>query len=49
VRPILYRGVGEAMFRAPTVELRGGARTKRKESIKTITLLRVIIYCLKSW
>jgi hypothetical protein len=37
----VYRGVGEAMFGALTVELGDGLKTKRKESAKTRTLLRV--------
>jgi hypothetical protein len=40
-RPILYRGAGEAMFGALTVEFGDRLKTKRKESTKTRILLRV--------
>jgi len=42
-----YRGVGEGIFGALTVEFRDRLKTRREESTKTRTLLRVIIYCLK--
>jgi hypothetical protein len=42
-----YRGVGEGIFGALTVEFGDRLKTRRKESTKTRTLLRIIIYCLK--
>jgi hypothetical protein len=42
-----YRGVGEGIFGALTVEFGDRLKTRRKESTKTRTLLRIMIYCLK--
>jgi len=42
-----YRGVGEGIFGALTVEFGERLKTRRKEPTKTRTLLRIIIYCLK--
>jgi hypothetical protein len=42
-----YRGVGEGIFGALTVEFGDRLKTRRKESTKTRTLLRIIIYCLR--
>jgi hypothetical protein len=42
-----YRGVGEGVFGALTVEFGDRLKTRRKESKKTRTLLRIIMYCLK--
>jgi hypothetical protein len=42
-----YRGVGEGIFGALTVEFGDRLKTRREESTKTRTLLRIIIYCLK--
>jgi len=42
-----YRSVGEGIFGALTVEFGDRIKTKKKESIETRILLRIIIYCLK--
>jgi hypothetical protein len=42
-----YSGVGEGIFGALTVEFGDRLKTRRKESTKTRTLLRIMIYCLK--
>jgi hypothetical protein len=42
-----YRGVGEGILGALTVEFGERLKTRREESTKTRTLLRIIIYCLK--
>jgi hypothetical protein len=42
-----YRSVGGGIFGALTVEFGDRLKTRRKESTKTRTLLRIIIYCLK--
>jgi hypothetical protein len=42
-----YRGVGEGVFGALTVEFGDRLKTRRKESTKTRTLLRIIMYFLK--
>jgi hypothetical protein len=42
-----YRSVGEGIFGALTVEFGDRLKTRRKESTKTRTLLRITIYCLK--
>ncbi|MCC6019076.1 MAG: hypothetical protein LM601_08590 [Candidatus Verstraetearchaeota archaeon] len=42
-----YRGVGEGIFGALTVEFGERLKTRRRESTKTRTHLRIIIYCLK--
>jgi len=42
-----YRGVGEGVFGALTVELGDRLKTRRKESTRTRILLRIMIYCLK--
>ena len=42
-----YRGVGEGVFGALTVEFGERLKTRRKEPTKTRILLRIIIYCLK--
>jgi hypothetical protein len=42
-----YRGVGEGIFGALTVEFGGRLKTRREESTKTRTLLRIMIYCLR--
>jgi hypothetical protein len=42
-----YRSVGEGIFGALTTEFGDRLKTRREESIKTRTLLRIIIYCLK--
>jgi hypothetical protein len=42
-----YRGVGEGIFRALTVEFGDRVKTKKRESAKTRITLRIIIYCLK--
>jgi hypothetical protein len=43
-----YMGVGEGIFGALTVEFGGGRlRTRREESTKARTLLRIMMYCLK--
>jgi hypothetical protein len=42
-----YRGVGEGIFGALTVEFGDRLKTRREESTKTRTLLRIVIYCLK--
>jgi hypothetical protein len=40
-------GASEGMFGALTVEFGDRLKTRRKESTKTRTLLRIIIYCLR--
>jgi len=42
-----YRSVGEGIFGALTVEFGDRIKTKKRETIKTRILLRLIIYCLK--
>jgi hypothetical protein len=42
-----YKGVGEGVFGALTVEFGERLKTRREEPTKTRTLLRIIIYCLK--
>jgi hypothetical protein len=42
-----YRRVGEGVFGALTVEFGDRLKTRREESTKTRTHLRIIIYCLK--
>jgi hypothetical protein len=42
-----YRSVGEGIFGALTTEFGDRLKTRREESTKTRTLLRIIIYCLK--
>jgi len=42
-----YRSVGEGIFGALTVEFGDRLKTRREESTKTRTHLRIIIYCLK--
>jgi hypothetical protein len=42
-----YRGVGEGIFGALTVEFGDRVKTKKRESAKTRITLRIIIYCLK--
>jgi hypothetical protein len=42
-----YRGVGEGIFGALTVEFGERLKTRREEPTKTRTLLRITIYCLK--
>jgi len=42
-----YRSVGGGIFGALTVEFGDRIKTKKKESIETRILLRIIIYCLK--
>lgn len=42
-----FRGVGEGVFGALTVEFGDRMKTRRKESCKTRILLRLIVYCLK--
>jgi len=42
-----YRSVGEGVFGALTVEFGERLKTRREESTKTRTHLRIIIYCLK--
>jgi hypothetical protein len=42
-----YRGVGEGVFGALTVEFGDRLKTRREEPTKTRTLLRIIMYCLK--
>ena len=42
-----YRGVGEGMFKALTVEFGDRVKTKKRESTKTRITLRTIIYSLK--
>jgi len=39
--------LGEEMLRALTAESRDRLKTRREESTRTRTLLRVTIYCLK--
>ena len=41
-----YKGVGEGVFEALTVEFGERLKTRREEPTKTRTLLRIIIYCL---
>jgi len=43
-----YRGIGEGIFRALTVEFGDRIKTKKKESTETRILLRTTIYRLKS-
>jgi hypothetical protein len=47
MKPYTYRSVGEEIFGALTVEFGDRLKTKREESTKTRTHLRIIIYCLK--
>ena len=42
-----YRGVGEGGIRSANGRVRDRLKTRRKESTKTRTLLRITIYCLK--
>jgi hypothetical protein len=42
-----YRSVGEGIFGALIVEFGERLKTRREESTKTRTHLRIIIYCLK--
>jgi len=42
-----YRSVGEGVFGVLTTEFGDRLKTRREESTKTRTLLRIIIYCLK--
>jgi hypothetical protein len=42
-----YRGVGEGVFGALTVEFGERLKTRREEPTKTRTLPRITIYCLK--
>jgi hypothetical protein len=43
----VYRGVGEGVLGALTVEFGERLKTRREEPTKTRTLPRIIIYCLK--
>jgi hypothetical protein len=47
MKAYMHIGVGEGMFGALTVEFGDRLKTRRKESTKTRTLLRIMIYCLK--
>jgi hypothetical protein len=42
-----YRGVGEGIFVALTVEFRERLKTRKEETPRIRTHLRIIIYCLK--
>jgi len=42
-----YRGVGEGIFGALTVEFGDRIKAKRRESTETRIPLRITIYCLK--